>query len=180
MTGSVLARAIIRRGTELADMIAQVPYLLIIAQFGIMVFELFSPLVFLLSRRHRQTAIGFFYSFHLVTIATITISFAPHLAAMTSFLELERVRPVHRLRQWSAHRRIGRSVPVSPAPVGPVSPAAVGPVTSAAVGTAPPVEPGASGAPTPTGFSPTGPSPAGVGPGGVTSGEPVTAEPDTA
>jgi hypothetical protein len=99
MTGSVLARAIIRRGTELADLIAQVPYLLIVAQIGIVTFELLSPLVFVLRGRWRLAAVGYFYSFHLVTIATITISFAPHLVAMTSFLPLERVRPVARLRE---------------------------------------------------------------------------------
>ncbi|MEU7931165.1 HTTM domain-containing protein [Micromonospora echinofusca] len=94
LTGSVLARAIIRRGTELADLIASVPYLLIVAQFGIVAFELLSPVVFLLRERWRLATVGFFYSFHLVTMATITISFAPHLAAMTAFLPLERVRPV--------------------------------------------------------------------------------------
>ncbi|PWR05933.1 MFS transporter permease [Micromonospora acroterricola] len=103
LTGSVLARAIIRRGTDLADLIAQVPYLLIVAQFGIVAFELLSPVVFLLPARWRLAMVGFFYSFHVVTVATITISFAPHLAAMTSFLPLERVRPL----VW-ARRLIGR------------------------------------------------------------------------
>ncbi|MEV4479490.1 HTTM domain-containing protein [Micromonospora coxensis] len=98
-TGSVLARAIIRRGTDLADLIAQVPYLLIVAQFGILAFELLSPLVFLLPERWRHATIGFFYSFHAVTIATITISFAPHLVAMASFLPLEKLRPLDRLRR---------------------------------------------------------------------------------
>ncbi|SCG40803.1 HTTM domain-containing protein [Micromonospora halophytica] len=98
-TGSVLARAIIRRGTDLADLIAQVPYLLIVAQFGILAFELLSPLVFRLPERWRHATIGFFYSFHLVTMATITISFAPHLVAMTSFLPLEKLRPLDRLRR---------------------------------------------------------------------------------
>lgn len=97
VTSSVLARAIIRRGTDLADAIAGVPGLLIAAQLGIMLFELASPLVFVLRERWRHAAIGFFYAFHLVTIATITISFAAHLAAMTSFLPLERaIRPVRR------------------------------------------------------------------------------------
>lgn len=99
MTGSVLARAVIRRGTELADLIAQVPWLLVAAQFGIMAFELLCPLVFALSPRWRYAAVGFLYSFHLVTFATITISFAPHLVAMASFLPLERVRPVEWLRR---------------------------------------------------------------------------------
>ncbi len=102
VTSSVLARAVIRRGTDLADAIAQVPWLLVAAQFGIVAFELLSPLVFVLRERWRRAAVGFFYSFHLVTIATITISFAPHLVAMTSFLPLERVRPL----VWA--RRLGR------------------------------------------------------------------------
>lgn len=90
MTGSVLARAILRRGTDLADLIAPIPYLLILAQIGIMVFELTSPLVFVLPYKWRMRAVAFFYSFHLVTISMITISFLPHLVAMTAFLPLEK------------------------------------------------------------------------------------------
>lgn len=98
-TSSVLAQAIIRRGTGLADLIAGVPGLLIIAQFGIMAFELLSPLVFVVPPRWRGAVVAFFYSFHLVTFATITISFAPHLVAMTSFLPLEKVRWPQRKRE---------------------------------------------------------------------------------
>ena len=94
VTSSVLARAIVRRGTDFADLIAGVPYLLILAQFGIIAFELASPVIFALRPRWRNYAVAFFYSFHVVTFATITISFAPHLAAITSFLALEKVRPV--------------------------------------------------------------------------------------
>jgi hypothetical protein len=90
MTGSVLARAILRRGTELAHLIAPIPGALIAAQIGIMTFELLSPLVFVVPERWRLRIVGFFYSFHLVTISMITISFAPHLVAMLSFLPLER------------------------------------------------------------------------------------------
>jgi hypothetical protein len=97
-TSSALAQAIIRRGTPLADLIAPVPGLLIVSQFGIITFELLSPLVFVVPRRFRGWVVAFFYSFHLATFATITISFMPHLIAMTSFLPLERVRPVVWLR----------------------------------------------------------------------------------
>jgi hypothetical protein len=92
VTSSVLARAIIRRGTDLADLIAGVPYLLIVAQAGIIAFELASPLIFVVPARFRTWAVAFFYSFHLVTFATITISFMPHLIALASFLPLEKVR----------------------------------------------------------------------------------------
>jgi hypothetical protein len=104
VTSSVLARAIIRRGTDFADLIAQVPYLLIVAQFGIVAFELASPLIFALRGRRRYAGIGFFYVFHLFTYATITISFAPHLVAMTSFLPLEKVRPIEWLRSRRRER----------------------------------------------------------------------------
>ena len=105
VTSSVLARAIVRRGTDLADLIAGVPYLLILAQLGIIVFELTSPAIFFLKPRRRGWAVAFFYSFHVVTFATITISFAPHLAALTSFLPLEKVRPVEWVRGFVARRR---------------------------------------------------------------------------
>jgi hypothetical protein len=105
VTSSVLARAIVRRGTDFADLIAGVPYLLILAQLGIVMFELTSPAIFFLKPRWRNWAVAFFYSFHAVTFATITISFAPHLAAITSFLALEKVRPVEWARGFIARRR---------------------------------------------------------------------------
>ncbi|GAA1842539.1 MFS transporter permease [Asanoa iriomotensis] len=105
MTGSVLARAFIRRGSEFADLIASVPYLMIAAQIGMVTFEALSPLVFTLRGRYRYAAIGFFYSFHLLSFATISISFAPHLIAMTAFLPLERVRPIEWLRRATTRRQ---------------------------------------------------------------------------
>jgi hypothetical protein len=105
VTSSVLARAIVRRGTDLADLIAGVPHLLILAQLGIIAFELTSPAIFLLPSRWRTAAVAFFYSFHAVTFVTITISFMPHLAALTSFLALEKVRPVGWVRGFVSHRR---------------------------------------------------------------------------
>jgi len=110
-TSSVLAQAIIRRGTPLADLIAAVPGLLIVSQFGIIAFEFLSPLVFVVPRRLRGWVVAFFYTFHLMTFATITISFMPHLIAMTSFLPLEKVRPVVWLR-----RRLSPGEPTPPEP----------------------------------------------------------------
>jgi hypothetical protein len=104
-TSSVLAQAIIRRGTPLADLIAGVPGLLVISQFGIIAFELASPLIFLVPARWRPWAIGFFYSFHIATFATITISFAPHLVAMASFLPLEKLRAIRIRRGASGPER---------------------------------------------------------------------------
>jgi hypothetical protein len=108
-TGSVLARAIMRRGTELADLIAPLPGALIGAQIGILAFELASPLIFVLRGRWRYLAVAYFYSFHVMTIAMITISFAPHLVAMTAFLPLERIRPIVWLTS-AARRRVHAGV----------------------------------------------------------------------
>ena len=100
-TGSVLARAILRRGTDLADAIAPVPGLLVAAQVSILAFEFLSPVVFVLRGRTRYLVVGFFYLFHAMTIVTITISFLAHQVAMASFLPLERVRPLVWLaRRW--------------------------------------------------------------------------------
>jgi hypothetical protein len=119
MTGSVLARAFIRRGSELADVIASVPYLMIAAQIGMVTFEALSPLVFALRGRWRHAAIGFFYSFHLLSFLTISISFAPHLVALTSFLPLERVRPIEWLRRAATRRAdVDRLDPVAVEPGG--------------------------------------------------------------
>ncbi len=117
LTGSVLARAILRRGTDFADLVAPIPGVLIAAQFGIVTFELLSPLVFVLKGRPRYLAVAFYYAFHWMTIAMITISFAPHQVALLSFLPLERVRPVAWVR-----RRLSRV----PARGGPRAPAEAG------------------------------------------------------
>jgi hypothetical protein len=97
---ATLTWAIIRRGTWLGELLLTAPWVLIAAQVGIVLFELLSPLVFVLRGRWHYGAIGFFYSFHVVSFLTITISFLPHLVAMASFLPLERVRPV----VWAASR----------------------------------------------------------------------------
>ncbi|WP_338037136.1 MFS transporter permease [Natronosporangium hydrolyticum] len=111
ITSATLTWAIIRRGTFLAELLLALPWLLILAQLGIVLFELLSPLVFVLRERWQLRVVGFFYSFHLVTFAMITISFLPHLVAMASFLPLERVRPVVRTRAWLRRRR-GAATPL--------------------------------------------------------------------
>ncbi|GAA0959900.1 MFS transporter permease [Virgisporangium aurantiacum] len=109
LTGATLTRAVVRRGTWFADELVKIPNLMVVSQFGIMAFELLSPLVFFLPRKWRLRAIGGFYAFHVMVMATITISFLPHLAAMTSFLPLENVRPIARVRQLVAGGRTAQA-----------------------------------------------------------------------
>ncbi|MFG1950104.1 MFS transporter permease [Micromonospora sp. NPDC048830] len=106
LTGATLTRAVVRRGAEWTELLTDVPGLLIAAQFGIVAFELASPLVFVLRKRARYVAISGFYLFHLVTFAAISISFLPHQVAMLSFLPIERVRPVRWLRRRVAGGRV--------------------------------------------------------------------------
>jgi hypothetical protein len=105
LSSATLTWAIIRRGTGFGEALLAMPWILIAAQVGIVAFEMFSPLIFVLRERWRHWAVGGFYGFHAITFAMITISFMPHLAAMTSFLPLERVRP---LVWWRERRQVGR------------------------------------------------------------------------
>lgn len=94
LTSATLERAVIRRGTPLTDLLTSARWPLLVAQFGIVAFELSSPIVFFVRQRLRYWIVALFYCFHVMVFATITISFAPHQAAMTSFLPLEKVRPI--------------------------------------------------------------------------------------
>lgn len=100
LTGATLTRAVVRRGTWFADELVRVPNLMVVSQFGIVAFELLSPALLILPTKWRMRAVAACYAFHLMVMATITISFLPHQVAMVSFLPLERVRPVDRLRTW--------------------------------------------------------------------------------
>jgi hypothetical protein len=91
LTSATLTWALLRRGTALGQQLTEVPGLLVAAQFGIMAFELLSPLVLVLPRRWRHVAVAFFYAFHLSVFATITISFIPQQVALASFLPIERL-----------------------------------------------------------------------------------------
>lgn len=110
LTSATLQRAIIRRGTIITHPLAAHPWMLVASQFGIVAFELASPVVFLVRPRIRYAVVACFYAFHLMVFATITISFAPHQAAMSSFLPLEKVRPVEWVRA-RRRRRVAAGVP---------------------------------------------------------------------
>lgn len=91
LTSATLAWAVVRRGTFFADPLAQVPWVLQVAQFGIVAFELASPLL-LVRGRVGRVMLGLAITFHLVTYATITIIFLPHILCLAAFLPLERLR----------------------------------------------------------------------------------------
>lgn len=92
--GATLTRAVLRRGTVLSDPLLDVPWLLHLAQYGMLAMEfLVAPLLLVRWRDPRRThllALGFL-GFHLMTFAMITIIFLPHCVALLALLPLERL-----------------------------------------------------------------------------------------
>lgn len=90
LNGATLTRAVIRRGTWLANPLTDFPWMLQIVQYLIVAFELSSPALLLRGRPGRMflVAAGFF---HALTYASITIVFLPHVLCLFSFLPLEKL-----------------------------------------------------------------------------------------
>ncbi|WP_133412089.1 MFS transporter permease [Vallicoccus soli] len=92
VTSGTVARAVIRRGTWVADeLLRRAPSLIQASQWGIMAMELLAPGLFALSERWRRRVVAGFFVFHLVTYVSITIAFWPHLLTLLAFLPLERL-----------------------------------------------------------------------------------------
>lgn len=92
VNGATLLRAVLRRGTDLAEPLTEMPWILHVGQWLIVTFELSSPLMLTRGR------IGRFYLasavlFHTITWLTIRIMFWPHVLCLLAFLPLERFEP---------------------------------------------------------------------------------------
>ncbi len=90
LNGATLVRAVIRRGTPLSEPLLDWPWVLQAAQYGIVLFEMLSPLLLAPGRLGRR----FFWAalvFHVVTFATISIIFLPHVVCLLAFVPLERL-----------------------------------------------------------------------------------------
>jgi hypothetical protein len=100
----VLVWAVLRRGTVLGTPLLHAPVLLHVTQWAMVVFELATPVVLFLRGRALYFALSALLCFHLVTYATIGISFLPHLLCLAAFVPLERM---------TLHRRspLGRPSP---------------------------------------------------------------------
>ncbi|HEX2058737.1 MAG TPA: HTTM domain-containing protein [Actinomycetota bacterium] len=90
VNGATLLRAVLRRGTDLATPLETAPELLRLGQWGIMLFELSSPLLLARGRIGRLYLASAF-TFHAITFAAIEIVFWPHVACLLAFLPLERL-----------------------------------------------------------------------------------------
>lgn len=92
VNSATLVRAVLRRGTPLADPLLHHAELLHWAQWGIMAMEFASPVILFVRPRHRYALVGLFTLFHLSVLATITIMFWPHvLCLLCCFLPTERL-----------------------------------------------------------------------------------------
>jgi len=90
-TGATFYWAMTRRGTDLGQLLLEVPTLLVLGQWVVMVAEALSPAVFLLRGRAKLAGIGFYLGFHLMTYLTIGIHFLPLVVCWLAFAPLERV-----------------------------------------------------------------------------------------
>ena len=100
---ATLLRAVVRRGSPIGEVFAQVPFVLHAMQWVLMAAELTSWVIFFLPERWRRLMVLAWYLFHAVTYATITIAFWPHLVMLLAFLPLERYRDRVAAR-WRARR----------------------------------------------------------------------------
>ena len=90
VNGATLMRAVLRRGTYLAEPLKDNPWVLRLTQWFIMVFELASPLL-LHKGRVGKAFLILAFAFHAMTYASITIIFLPHIMCLLAFLPLERL-----------------------------------------------------------------------------------------
>ena len=100
VNGATLMRAVLRRGTVLTEPLKDNPWILRLTQWFIMAFELASPLLLHRGRIGRIFLLAA-VAFHLVTYATITIIFLPHVMCLLAFAPLERLDP----KAWLSARR---------------------------------------------------------------------------
>jgi hypothetical protein len=123
VNGSTLVWAIIRRGTPLGKPLLHAPQLLHITQWGIVIMELCSPLLFVLRGRARTAYLWLLVAFHVTTFMAISILFLPHVICLLAFAPLERLPSLASV-QALVRPRV-RKPPPTPSPASPVSDPAV-------------------------------------------------------
>jgi hypothetical protein len=91
VNSTTIARAVIRRGTTLADPLLQMPWTLQLSQWFILTLEFASPALLFVRPKIQQYAVAFLVSFHVMTYLMIRIIFMPHVVCLAAFLPLERI-----------------------------------------------------------------------------------------
>lgn len=88
---AVFTWAIMRRGSDLIRWTLDYRWLLQIAQWGILLIEILSPVVLFLRGKALYIAVGLFLSFHLATYLALGIHFLPTIVCWSAFLPLEKL-----------------------------------------------------------------------------------------
>ncbi|TDE10386.1 hypothetical protein [Jiangella asiatica] len=92
--GAVFIWALIRRGSDLFRWTTDYPWLLIIAQWGLITIEFLSPVVLWLKGKALYLAVVTFIGFHLMTYLALGIHFLATVICWLAFLPLERLVPL--------------------------------------------------------------------------------------
>ena len=99
VNSATILRAVVRRGTFLADPLMDQPWTLQVTQWFIVIIEFASPILLFVRERWQYLIVAGLVIFHIMTFAMITIIFLPHVLCMLSFLPLERLVPRWRSAQ---------------------------------------------------------------------------------
>ncbi|THV38537.1 HTTM domain-containing protein [Glycomyces buryatensis] len=115
VNSGTLTWALLRRGTDLSSWMLDYPWMLRASQWGIVIFELLTPIVLFVGKwkKIQYAIVAFFFCFHITVFAAVTISFLPHVFALSCFLPLERINPRDLARK--ARNRLRRNGAVPPA-----------------------------------------------------------------
>ena len=90
---AVFARAIVRRGSWLGDLVLSPPWILQAGQWAFLAFELIAVVALVRKGPLRNLALVGIFFLHLFTWSTIGIHFGGHTMFLLAFLPLERLRP---------------------------------------------------------------------------------------
>lgn len=96
VNSTTILRAVVRRGTFLADPLMDYPWTLQATQWFIVIIEFASPILLFVRERWQYAIVAFLLTFHLMTYSMITIIFLPHVVCLMAFLPLERLVPRQR------------------------------------------------------------------------------------
>jgi hypothetical protein len=88
---AVFTRAIVRRGTDVGDLLVDSPWLLRAGQWAFLAFEVFGIVLLCRNTMLRAVALTGVLLLHAFTYATIGISFLPHTICIVAFFPLERL-----------------------------------------------------------------------------------------
>jgi hypothetical protein len=102
--GATFTWAFVRRGTGLAQLMLQWPWLVSASQWALLALETVSPALLFLRGRLLYAGVAAFAGFHLTTWLLIRIHFLPLVVCLAAFLPLERL---------VAERRAARPRPAS-------------------------------------------------------------------